>query len=176
VILIRALGFALLALVFAGVDTAGAQELGWRKYTNERHGFVLSYPATLVASAEAQNGSGREFHTPDKAFSLAVSAQFFHPDIGDTYEARWKEELSSLGDTVTYKKKTDAWYVVSGVANDGTEYYHKTMRKGGNWVAFHITYPPRAEREVRQVGRTNREALCAIPRRRLRPRRLMLTT
>ena len=127
------------AALFAA--TVAAQELKWRKYTNERFGFVLSYPGTLVAGAEAQNGSGREFHSRDKAFSLAVSAQFFHPDIGDTYEARWNGELSSLGETITYKKKSDTWYVVSGVAKDGTEYYHKTMRKGGNWVAFHITYP-----------------------------------
>ena len=27
------------------------------------------------------------------------------------------------------------------MAKDGTEYYHKTVRNGGNWVAFHITYP-----------------------------------
>ena len=121
--------------------TASAQQLKWRKYTNERFGFTLSYPSTLVAGVEAQNGSGREFHTPDMTFSLAVSAHFFAPDIGDTFEARWNEELSSLGDTINYKKKTDAWYVVSGVAKDGTEYYHKKMRKGGNWVAFHITYP-----------------------------------
>lgn len=127
--------FALLAV------TAPAQDLKWRKYTNERFGFALSYPSTLIAGPEAQNGSGRELHTPDKAFSLAVSAHFFHPDIDDTYEARWNEELSTLGDTITYKKKTPTWYVVSGVAKDGTEYYHKLYREGRNWVALHMTYP-----------------------------------
>lgn len=132
---------AIVSLVSFVAAPAGGQELTWRKYTNERFGFTLSYPSTLVAGVEAQNGSGREFHTRDKTFSLAVSAHFFAPDIGDTFEARWNEELASLGDTITYKKKTDTWYVVSGVANDGTEYYHKTLRKGGNWVAFHITYP-----------------------------------
>lgn len=131
----------LVVLVCASIHTAHAQELQWRKYTNERHGFVLSYPAVLVAGPEAQNGSGREFRTRDKAFTLSVSAQFFHPDIGDTFEARWNEELNSLGNTVTYKKKTDTWYVVSGVAKDGTEYYHKLLRQGSNWVAFQITYP-----------------------------------
>ena len=118
-----------------------AAELKWRKYTNGRFGYVLNYPATLIARPESQNGSGRELHTPDKAFSLAVSAHFFAPDVGDTFDARWNEELSSLGDTITYKKKTDTWYVVSGVAKDGTEYYHKTMRDGGNWAALQITYP-----------------------------------
>ncbi len=75
----------------------------------------------LIAGAESQNGSGRELHTRDRAFSLAVSAHFFSPDIGDTFEARWNEELSSLRDTITYKKKAADWYVASGVAKDGTE-------------------------------------------------------
>lgn len=121
--------------------TASAQEPQWRTYTNERFGFRLSYPSSLIGGVEAQNGDGREFHTADKAFSLAVSAHFFAPDIGDTFEARWNEELASLGKTISYKKKTDSWYVVSGVAKDGTEYYHKLCRKGENWAAFQITYP-----------------------------------
>ena len=139
----RALFRSAIAILLLCVSArfGAAQELKWRKYTNGRFGYVLNYPATLVAGPEAQNGSGCEFHTPDKSFSLAVSAHFFSPDIGDTFEARWQDELSSLGDTITYKKKTDGWFVVSGVAKDGTEYYHKTMRKGANWVAFHITYP-----------------------------------
>ena len=29
--------------------SVAAQELKWRKYTNERFGFALSYPKTLVA-------------------------------------------------------------------------------------------------------------------------------
>jgi len=136
-------GLISLAAVFGAlllIQEASAQDVQWRKYTNERFGYALSYPAGLVVGPEAQNGSGRELHTRDKAFSLATSAAFFAPDIGDTFEARWNDELSSLGDTITYKKKTATWYVVSGVKG-GTEYYHKLCRQGGNWVAFHITYP-----------------------------------
>ncbi len=113
----------------------------WRKYANGRFGFVLSYPSSLIASREAMNGDGREFHTADKEFSVSAYAHFFMPDSDDTFEKRWREELDTPDVTINYKKKTDNWYVVSGVTKDGTEYYHKLYRKGSNWATFHITYP-----------------------------------
>ena len=135
----RILLFAVAAIITAGV-AAGA-ELKWQKYTNARFGFVLSYPATLIASREPDNGAGREFHTPDGAFSVSPQAHFFAPEIGHTFESRWKEELETPDVTITYKRKTPTWYVVSGVTKDGTEFYHKLYTKGRNWVALDMTYP-----------------------------------
>lgn len=113
----------------------------WRNYANARFGFVLSYPASLIASREADNGDGREFHTVDKEFSVSAFAHFFMPESDDTFERRWQEELDAPDVSINYKKKTENWYVVSGITKDGTEYYHKLYRKGANWAAFHITYP-----------------------------------
>lgn len=135
----------ILAAIFLAASLAGrsaeAAQLTWRKYANERFGFVLSYPATLLAGPAPQNGAGREFHTPDEAFSLSAQAHFFSPDTGRTFESSWKEELNTSGVTITYKKKAKTWYVVSGVTADGTEYYHKLYAKGGNWVELAMTYP-----------------------------------
>jgi len=116
-------------------------EHGWRQYANARFGFVLTYPDTLVAGREPTNGGGREFHTTDGEFSLAASAHFFVPDSGDSFEKRWEDELASSEGTITYKKKTTDWYVVSGVTKTGTEFYHKLYKQGSNWAAFQITYP-----------------------------------
>ncbi len=116
-------------------------ELQWRKYQNARFGFILTYPKILVAGPEPTNGDGREFHTRDREFSLAAFAHFFVPDTNDSFDKRWEEELETPDVTITYKKKTPNWYVVSGVTRDGTEYYHKLYRKGSSWAAFHITYP-----------------------------------
>ncbi len=116
-------------------------EDAWKEYTNKRFGFLLRYPGTLLASREPDNGGGREFHTADKEFSVTALGHFLMADDGDSLEKRWKDELKSLGDTVTYKKKAATWYVISGVTKDGTEYYHKLYTKEGNWTAFRITYP-----------------------------------
>jgi hypothetical protein len=132
------------AVIFAVVvldATAGAEELKWREYKNARFGFVLSYPATLIASREPENGAGREFHTADKAFSVSAQAHFLSPDTGNTFESNWKEELNAPGVTITYKKKAKDWFVVSGVTKEGTEYYHKFYAKKGNWVELSMTYP-----------------------------------
>ena len=130
----------------------------WKKYENARFGFVLHYPANLIGKPEAMNGGGREFHSPDGEFSVAAFAHFFVPDSGDTFDKRWQEELATPDVTITYKKKTPNWYVVSGVARDGTEYYHKLYRKGANWAAFHITYPHAKNKKydpwVEQVAKT----------------------
>ena len=135
----RLLTFVILTLTLA--LHARGEELKWKKYENGRFGFVLSYPASLSAGPEPTNGGGREFHSADKEFSVASFAHFFVPESGDSFETRWKEELKTPDVTITYKKKTHTWYVVSGVTKDGTEYYHKLYTKGSNWAAFHITYP-----------------------------------
>ncbi len=129
---------ALLVCAVAFATTATAQELKWKKYTNERFGFVLSYPATLIASRQPDNGAGREFHTTDGAFSLSAQAHFL---ADNTLESNWNEELNTPVVTITYKRKAKDWYVVSGVTSEGTEYYHKFWVKGGNWVELAITYP-----------------------------------
>ena len=121
--------------------SVAAQELKWRKYTNERFGFALSYPAMLIAGSEPQNGAGREFHTRDDVFSVSAQAHFLSPETGNTFESNWNEELNKSGVTITYKKKAASWYVVSGVTDEGTEYYHKFFVKDRNWVELAITYP-----------------------------------
>ena len=100
------------AVIFAVVvlgATAGAEELKWREYKNGRFGFMLSYPAPLIAGREPENGAGREFHTADKAFSLSAQAHFLSPDTGNTFESNWNEELNKPGVTITYKKKAKDW-------------------------------------------------------------------
>jgi hypothetical protein len=127
----------ILAVWLALLCTVHAEEK-WKTYTNARFGFRLAHPSALVESRAPDNGGGQEFHSQDKEFSLAAFAHFVLED--QSLETMWKDELKELGDTVTYKKKGDAWFVVSGV-KDGTEYYHKTYVQKRNYAAFQITYP-----------------------------------
>jgi len=138
---IQIAAFVLLFVINSPAQNVVREATRRKTYTNGRFGFILSYPKSLVAGKESMNGDGREFHSADGDFSLAASAHFFSPENGDTFEARWKEELATPRVTITYKKKAADWYVVSGITDSGTEYYHKLHAKGMNWAGFHITYP-----------------------------------
>jgi hypothetical protein len=127
----------LLALAFLIPLAAVAAEPGFKDYTNGRFGFKISYPASLVASREPDNGGGQEFHSKDKEFSVAAFGHFL---VDSTLDSMWQDELKELGASITYKTKGKGWYVVSGV-KDGTEFYHKTYVQGDNVASFHITYP-----------------------------------
>ncbi len=128
------LSLALLVLL----PLAATAETAWKEYVNPRFGFKLSYPATLKLRPPPTNGQGRDFFSPDQEFHLAAYGHFLIDE--DSLEKRWQEELAELGAVITYKKKAGTWYVVSGV-KDGTEFYHQTHVKDGNWATFRITYP-----------------------------------
>ena len=60
----NALLFALVFLALHASTFADALgETAWKEYVNARFGFKMSYPASLVASRDPENGDGREYHT-----------------------------------------------------------------------------------------------------------------
>ena len=85
----------ILSLFLLPVLILWAEEQSWKKYTNARFGFVLMYPPSLLAGPEPTNGGGREFHLPNKEFSVASSAHFFVPESGDSFDKRWEQELKT---------------------------------------------------------------------------------
>ena len=131
----------ILTAVALGCASVRGAETGWRQFPNERFGFVLTYPSSLVGSRLPDNGAGCEFHSRDGEFSVAAYAHFLRPDEGLTLESMWKDELKKGEYTVTYKKKGDTWFVVSGVGKNGFEYYHKVYTKRTVWVSLDMTYP-----------------------------------
>ena len=124
-------------LLFAGLSAVAGE--AWSRYTNDRFGFILSYPSSLVAGKAPQNGAGKEFRLADKAFSI-VSEGHFLPE-GDSLHRRYSTEIRLLGNTVNYKAKGKTWYVISGTHQNGYEYYYKFYVRERNWVGFRITYP-----------------------------------
>ncbi|EDY18186.1 conserved hypothetical protein [Chthoniobacter flavus Ellin428] len=118
-------------------------DTGWRDYVNLRFGFKMSYPAELVASAEPENGDGREYHTKNKEFSVTAYGHYL---VDATLNSLWEDDLKEFGRHITYKRKAANWYVVSGV-KDGTEFYRKVHTKGDNCAVLHFTYSQVKARE-----------------------------
>lgn len=133
--------FKTFVVFFSLITVVAASERGerWSKYTNQRCGFRLTYPASLIASREPDNGDGREFHSSDREFSVTASGHFFVLE-DESLESVWQEEIGELGGTAHYKRKTKNWFVISGVKN-GCEYYRKFYASGGSWVLLRINYP-----------------------------------
>jgi hypothetical protein len=135
---------------------AGQGEV-WKVYVNPRFGFRIDYPASLKADSPPDNGDGQAFHSPDGKVHLVASAHFLVlPD--DTLETRWQAELKKYGNSVTYKKKGEGWYVISGVLPNGVEFYRKLAVQGQNCASFEITYPHREsakyDRWVERIARS----------------------
>lgn len=111
----------------------------WKSYTNNRFGFRLTYPPSLVAGRDPENGAGKAFTSSDGDFEVLVQGHFVTE--GQSLDRYYSENLASRKGTVTYSKKGSSWYVISGKNEKDFEYYEKFFVKDGNWVELYIVYP-----------------------------------
>jgi len=118
---------------------------GWMIYKNPRFGFVLPVPAGMKALRPPDNGDGQRFESADGKVSLTGYGSHNVDNMGDL-ETSWKEELAMKGRTITYKKKADGWYVVSGVMEDGTGFYTRYAADKKHCAGWTITYPQTDEK------------------------------
>lgn len=115
------------------------EEESWNTCSTPKTQYLLQVPASLVRST-APAATGCAYQTPDGEFNVEAVVQK-DASADETLEERMQKEMELLAHTVTYKKKGDAWFVLSGVTSDGTEYYRKLFTDGSQWVTLRITYP-----------------------------------
>ncbi len=118
---------------------------GWGIYRNPRFGMVIPVPPGMVPQRPPDNGDGQAFTTPDGKVSLTVYGSFNVDNLGDV-EARWKEALAEPGRTITYKRKTDGWFVISGVTQDGTGFYERYVADSKYCSGWVLAYPQSGEK------------------------------
>lgn len=119
---------------------------GWMAYGNARFGFLLPVPPGMKALRPPDNGDGQIFETLDGKVKLAGWASFNVDGFGDV-ERRWAEELAKGKRTITYKRKTASWYVVSGVFEDGTGFYTRYTADKDHACGWSITYSQKEEKK-----------------------------
>ena len=107
---------------------------GWKTYQDDRYTF--KYPAGLMTILD-RNG-GVELHSPDREFRMRASSRINSEKR--TVESAWQQRLKEHGRSVTYKKKGDGWFVVSGVEG-GKTYYRKQFVSPERMAELVITYP-----------------------------------
>ena len=123
---------------------------GWMVYENARFGFSLPVPPAMKAERPPDNGGGQAFTSADGKVHLTGWAHF-NADGAASVDAAWEEELAAPDRTVTYKRKTDGWFVVSGVNKDGTGFYTKYFADAQYFAAFSISYPQADEKKYQPV-------------------------
>ena len=55
----------------------------WKNEVNNRWGFSLSYPGSLIPEPVPANGGGRRYHSADHEVSLAAMGSHTHSDLLD---------------------------------------------------------------------------------------------
>lgn len=109
-------------------------ERGWKTYQDDRYAF--RYPANLETTSN-RNGVV-ELRSLDEEFRMRVSARTNSEKR--TLQSFWQQRLKEHGKSVTYKRKADGWFVVSGV-QAGKTYYRKEFVSPERTAELSITYP-----------------------------------
>ena len=131
---------AAFASCVTGAELSQAEEETWNTCSTPKTQYVMQIPASLIHST-ATVATGCAFQTPDGEFNVEAVVQSTAAAHDETLESRMQKEIELLVGTVTYQKKGDTWFVLSGVTPDGTEYYRKLYIAGSQWVTLRITYP-----------------------------------
>lgn len=105
------------ALIFVAATIVGsavvADDFGWENYVNGRYGYSIDVPTKFLHALPPPNGEGLGFQNNDRTVSVAVwgANNALEWSLDDYYDAAFARD--DLG-RVTYKRKTDKWYVLSG--------------------------------------------------------------
>lgn len=119
---------------------------GWTSYSNPRFGMTLPVPPGMIAQRPPDNGGGQVFRSADGKAEFLVWGSFNIDGIGDVAE-RWKTALIEPGRTITYKRKADRWFVISGLRKDGTAFYERYDADKKYCAGWLITYPAGEEKQ-----------------------------
>ena len=133
-----------------------AQEVAaedWRTYSNARFGTTIEYPAAYFRmEPPPENDDGRSFATRDGRTRFTVSGS--HNVFEKTIPELMADDIAAAeGDTITYRRSGDDWYVLSGY-RDGDVFYRKILlsKDGATVHMFEIAYVKALKREFDEIA------------------------
>lgn len=118
---------------------------GWQTYRNPRFGMTLPVPPGMTAQRPPDNGDGQAFRSADGKAELLTWGSFNIDGIGDVAK-RFESALIEPGRTITYKRKTEKWFVISGTRKDGTAFYERYDADKKYCAGWLVTYPAAEEK------------------------------
>ena len=143
----RATTFLLLLLAGASAAMAADWRRDWATLRNERHGFLIAYPAGVFQQLrDPHTDEGRVLYSRDGKAQLLVGA--FLNDDGTTLEdyRSYVMQENYAGARVDYAPVHDKWFVISGSIGDREFYERVSFTCGGRLINSWAMIYPKAER------------------------------
>ncbi|MEB4589766.1 hypothetical protein VSS37_02115 [Candidatus Thiothrix sp. Deng01] len=108
----------------------------YTSYCNDRYGFCVDYPSGFGMGPASTNDDGRKFYD-EEGFQMTASG--INNVLDSTVASEMKGQEKDF-DTVTYRKRKDDWYALSGY-KDGNILYVKSWVGSGSINTLHLRYP-----------------------------------
>lgn len=127
-------------------DTAGTYDT----YCNARFGYCIEYPhGLLLPQPEAPNGDGRIFTDRNGTEILRVFGRINMDADGNPVSLTRQfqldlQEAEKNGDSITYRKLGDTFFVISGY-RQGAIFYRKTIARDDAFAYASMRYPATAK-------------------------------
>lgn len=144
--------FSLLWVVALNLIFAAGQDLA--TYQNLRFGFKILYPKSLIAELPPQNGDGQAWKSSDETVKLR--AWGMHVLASPRADLEQQFSWTQTKYQITYQRKTETYFVISGFEPDGSIFYCRTQlakdRRGAPyWVTMELVYPASKKQEYDQL-------------------------
>jgi hypothetical protein len=123
-----------------------AEKDGWQIYRNARFGMVLPVPPGMTAQRPPDNGGGQAFRSADGKAELLTWGSFNIDGLGDVAK-RFEAALIEPGRTITYQRKTEKWFVISGTRKDGSAFYERYDADAKYCSGWLVTHPQEDEKK-----------------------------
>lgn len=108
------------------------------KYVNPRFGFSVLYPVFLTSKFESDNNDGCAFSNNENCKMIA-SAEYNVLDYSlEELENVYKKDIDG---SISYSKKKDNWFVLSGINFEGNIYYLKVVLDRNIEYVIEFIYP-----------------------------------
>lgn len=129
-------------------DINSISKQDYKQYCNQRYQFCIEYPSNFIPQGVASNGDGQIFSSKDGKTEIRSYGNLIVEDISSLEES-YLTELKDVN--ITYKKKGDDFFVVSGFEGDNI-FYRKSIQRKIDYLltgkkdtdiltTFTITYP-----------------------------------
>ncbi|MBX3739603.1 MAG: hypothetical protein KF712_01325 [Akkermansiaceae bacterium] len=119
---------------------------GWQTYRNARFGMVLPVPPGMTAQRPPDNGGGQAFRSADGKAELLTWGSFNIDGLGDVAK-RFEAALIEPGRTITYQRKTEKWFVISGTRKDGSAFYERYDADAKYCAGWLVSHPQDEEKK-----------------------------